>query len=92
MTYPLVSVIVPCYNVEQYLPQCIDSILNQTYKNLEVWLIDDGSPDNCGAIQLEWQGDKDTAHRSYRLQARRYYHNICYNKQNYDILSPNAIL
>lgn len=46
----LVSVIVPCYNVEQYLPKCIDSILNQTYKNLEVWLVDDGSPDRCGEI------------------------------------------
>lgn len=59
MNYPLVSVIVPCYNVEQYLPQCIDSILNQTYKNLEVWLIDDGSPDNCGAICDEY-AKKDT--------------------------------
>lgn len=51
---PLVSVIVPCYNVEQYLPKCIDSILNQTYKNLEVWLVDDGSPDNCGFICDEY--------------------------------------
>ena len=43
MNQPLVSVIVPCYNVEQYLPKCIDSILYQTYKDLEVWLVDDGS-------------------------------------------------
>lgn len=54
MNQPLVSVIVPCYNVEQYLPKCIDSILNQTYKNLEVWLVDDGSPDKCGAICDEY--------------------------------------
>lgn len=54
MKEPLVSVIVPCYNVEQYLPKCIDSILNQTYKNLEVWLVDDGSPDQCGAICDEY--------------------------------------
>lgn len=54
MNYPLVSVIVPCYNVEQYLPQCIDSILNQTYQNLEVWLVDDGSPDRCGEICDEY--------------------------------------
>lgn len=47
---PLISIIVPCYNVEQYLPQCIDSILCQTYYNLEIWLVDDGSPDNCGKI------------------------------------------
>ena len=54
MNYPLVSVIVPCYNVEQYLPQCIDSILNQTYQNFEVWLVDDGSPDRCGEICDEY--------------------------------------
>lgn len=59
MNQPLVSVIVPCYNVEQYLPKCIDSILNQTYKNLEVWLVDDGSPDKCGAICDEY-AKKDT--------------------------------
>ena len=45
MIQPLISVIVPCYNVEEYLPKCIESILNQTYRNLEILLVDDGSPD-----------------------------------------------
>ena len=47
---PLITIIVPCYKVEQYLPKCVDSILRQTYRNLEVILVDDGSPDRCGEI------------------------------------------
>ena len=46
----LISVIVPVYNVEQYLERCINSIVNQTYKNLEIILIDDGSTDSSGSI------------------------------------------
>lgn len=45
-----VSIIVPVYNVEKHLEQCVNSILAQTYKNIEVILVDDGSPDNCGTI------------------------------------------
>lgn len=47
---PLVSVIVPIYKVESYIKNCIDNIINQTYKNLEIILVDDESPDNCGMI------------------------------------------
>ena len=46
----LISIVVPIFNVEQYLEKCILSIINQTYKNLEIILVDDGSTDNCGEI------------------------------------------
>ena len=55
----LISVIVPVYKVEPYLRKCIDSIINQTYKNLEIILVDDGSPDNCGKICDEY-AEKDS--------------------------------
>ncbi len=45
-----ITVVVPIYNVEKYLLRCVDSITNQTHKNLEIILVDDGSPDNCGKI------------------------------------------
>ena len=54
-----ISVIVPIYNVENYLKKCIHSIVNQTYKNLEIILVDDGSPDNCGQICDDY-AKKDT--------------------------------
>lgn len=47
---PLISVVVPVYNVEKYLKKCLDSIIGQTYKNLEIILVDDGSTDESGAI------------------------------------------
>lgn len=47
---PTISVIVPIYKVEKYLDKCINSIINQTYKNLEIILVDDGSPDKCPQI------------------------------------------
>lgn len=51
---PMVSVIVPVYKVEAYLPACIDSILAQTFKDFELLLVDDGSPDRCGEICDEY--------------------------------------
>ncbi len=51
---PKLSVVIPIYNVEPYLRQCLDSVVDQTYKNLEIILVDDGSPDNCGAICDEY--------------------------------------
>lgn len=50
----LISVIVPVYKVEKYLDRCVDSIVNQVYKNLEIILVDDGSPDNCPAMCDTW--------------------------------------
>ena len=47
---PLISVIVPVYKVEKYLAECLDSICRQTYKNIEVICVNDGSPDNCAEI------------------------------------------
>ena len=52
--HPLISVIVPVYNVEKYLPKCVDSILAQTYDNLEIILVEDGTKDNSGAICDEY--------------------------------------
>lgn len=50
----VISVIVPIYRVEEYLNQCIESIVNQTYSNLQVILVDDGSPDRCGEMCEDW--------------------------------------
>ena len=51
---PIISVIIPIYNVEEFLPKCIDSVLNQTLKNVEIILVDDGSTDNSSIICDEY--------------------------------------
>lgn len=56
---PLISVVIPIYNVERYLEKCIDSVVNQTYRNLQIILVDDGSPDNCGNICDEYKKKDD---------------------------------
>ena len=57
--FPLISVIVPVYRVERYLDRCLRSITEQTYRNLEIILVDDGSPDRSGAICDAW-AEKDS--------------------------------
>ena len=56
---PVISVIVPIYKVEPYLRKCIDSVLAQTFTDFELILVDDGSPDNCGAICDEYAAKDD---------------------------------
>ena len=56
MNRPLVSVIVPIYKVEAFLDRCVSSVVQQTYKNLEIILVDDGSPDRCPQICDDWAG------------------------------------
>ena len=58
MEKTLISVLVPAYNVEQYIYQCIDSILGQTYSNLEIIIVNDGSTDKTGNI-LDVYAKKD---------------------------------
>ena len=55
----LVSVIIPVYNVEKYLDRCVESVVNQTYGNLEIILVDDGSPDGCPGKCDEWAKKDD---------------------------------
>lgn len=59
MTNPLISVIVPCYNQAQYLDECLQSVVEQTYPNWECIIVNDGSPDNTEEIALQWT-EKDS--------------------------------
>jgi len=59
---PLVSILSPCYNVEKYLPQCLDSIINQTYQKLQIVMIDDGSTDKT------WQVLYDYSQKDNRIE------------------------
>lgn len=63
----LVSVIVPAYGVERYLRQCLDSVVGQTYEGLDVVLVDDGSPDGCGAICDEY-ASRDARVRAFHTE------------------------
>ena len=59
---PQISVIIPVYKVEKYLARCLDSVLNQTFSDFEIILVDDGSPDNCGAICDEYAAKDKRVH------------------------------
>ena len=86
MQTPLISVIVPVYNVEPYLRRCVDSILRQTYRNLEILLVDDGSTDRSGTICDEY-ARQDTRvrviHQKNQGQAAARNHGIDQEKGGY---------
>ena len=63
---PEISVIVPVYKVEQFLHRCVDSILSQSFVNFELILVDDGSPDNCGAICEDYKAKDSRIHVIHR--------------------------
>ena len=56
---PLISIVVPVYKVEKFLDRCINSLVNQSYTNLEIILVNDGSPDSCPAMCDAW-AEKDS--------------------------------
>ena len=62
---PLISVIVPVYKVEKYLPACLDSLLAQTYQNFELILLDDNSADNSRVILEKYRSHPKVSHILY---------------------------
>ena len=56
---PLISIIIPAYNIENYIAKCLDSLLNQTYKNIEIIVVDDGSSDNTGKVIDDYSSKYD---------------------------------
>lgn len=101
MDEDLISVIVPVYGVEKYLDKCIESILSQTYHNLEIILVDDGSPDNCPQMCDDWakkDGRIKVIHKENGGQgsARNMALNICQGDyicfvDSDDYLEPNYV-
>ena len=98
---PLVSIIVPVYKVEKYLNNCLQSLVNQVYKNIEILLIDDGSPDNSGAICDEWEKKDNrikvihkknegvSAARNLGIQEARGKYFVCVDSDDY--VKPNYV-
>ena len=85
---PLISVIIPIYNVEKYLSKCLDSVINQDYENLEIILVNDGTRDNSLAIANTYQS-KDTRIKVYsqRNQGLSAARNIGLDKANGDYIT-----
>ena len=69
MSNPLVTVVIPIYNVEAYLDRCIESVVSQTYRNLEIILVDDGSPDNCPVMCDAWAKRDDRIRVIHKVNA-----------------------
>lgn len=68
-----ISVVIPVYNVERYLKQCLDSILTQTYTNLEIIIVDDKSPDKCPEIIDEYAKQDSRIKVIHNEENERYY-------------------
>lgn len=83
MESSLISVIIPIYNVQQYLSQCVESILAQTYQNLEIILVDDGSTDDSGRMCDNF-AEKDSRLKVFHVpnggprQSEKYWLRLCY--------------
>ena len=69
---PLLSVIIPVYKAERSLRRCVDSLLCQLYTNLEIWLVDDGSPDGSPAICDDYAARDRRGHVIHRLAGAQY--------------------
>ena len=67
MNNPIVSIVIPVYNVENYLIQCLDSVVSQTYEFLEIILVNDCSPGNAEEIILEYQQEKEKENKGGKL-------------------------
>ena len=63
---PKISVITPVYKVENYLRKCVDSILEQTFSDFELFIVDDGSPDGCGKIADEYEKKDSRVHAIHK--------------------------
>lgn len=66
---PLLSVIIPVYGVEKYIAECLDSVINQTYKNMEIIVINDGTKDNSAVIAKQY-AEKDNRIKVYDFVVR----------------------
>ena len=83
---PKISIIVPCYNQAQYLDECLQSVLNQTFISWECIIVDDGSPDNTEEVAKKWV-EKDFRFKfSYKLPKAELPHVIDFDFNNNDYL------